>query len=81
MAACEDWPKTELPAACFVMIAAWAGEKDLAVQQFGTATPKPGAAIIPSYGVRKLLPFWDPLRGAPRSKRSSRHSHRKSRGN
>jgi hypothetical protein len=66
MAACEDWPKTELPAAYFVMIAAWAGEKDLAVQQFGTATPKPGAAIITSYRVLKLLPFWDPLRGDPR---------------
>jgi tetratricopeptide (TPR) repeat protein len=48
------------------MIEAWAGEKDLALQQLATAAPTPGASYITSYGVLKLLPFWDPLRGDPR---------------
>jgi TolB-like protein/Tfp pilus assembly protein PilF len=48
------------------MIEAWAGEKDLALQQLATAAPTPGASYIASYGVLKLLPFWDPLRGDPR---------------
>jgi len=52
--------------AYFALIAAWAGEKDLALQQLALAAPTPGAAQIASYGVLKLLPFWDPLRGDPR---------------
>jgi hypothetical protein len=48
------------------VIAAWAGEKDLALQQLGTAVPTYGAAIATSYGMLKLFPFWDPLRGDPR---------------
>ena len=52
--------------AYFAMIAAWAGEKDLALQQLADAVAKPGATLITSYGVLKLLPFWDPLRGDPR---------------
>jgi TolB-like protein/class 3 adenylate cyclase len=52
--------------AYFALIAAWAGAKDLALQQLATAAPKPGAVLIASYGVLKLLPFWDPLRGDPR---------------
>jgi tetratricopeptide (TPR) repeat protein len=48
------------------LIAAWAGEKDLALQHLATAAPKPGAALITSYGMLKLSPFWDPLRGDPR---------------
>jgi serine/threonine protein kinase/tetratricopeptide (TPR) repeat protein len=52
--------------AYFVLIAAWAGEMDLALQQLATATPTYGAGIITSYGSLKLLPFWDPLRGDPR---------------
>jgi TolB-like protein/Tfp pilus assembly protein PilF len=52
--------------AYFAVIAAWAGEKDLALQQLALAAPTPGAAQIASYGVLKLLPFWDPLRGDPR---------------
>ena len=50
----------------FALIAAWAGEKDLAVQQleFGLRTPVASDAL--SYGALKLLPFWDPLRGDPR---------------
>src|SRR5262249_21460207 len=52
--------------AYFALIAAWAGEKDLALQQLATAAPTAGASLIASYGVLKLMPFWDPLRGDPR---------------
>ena len=52
--------------AYFAVIAAWAGEKDLALQQLATAAPTYGAAVIASYGMLKLSPFWDPLRGDPR---------------
>jgi serine/threonine-protein kinase len=44
------------------MIAAWAGEKDLACEQLATVVRYPTS---PSYGELKLLPFWDPLRGDP----------------
>ena len=52
--------------AYFAVIAAWASEKDLALQQLATAAPTYGAANITSYGMLKLSPFWDPLRGDPR---------------
>jgi TolB-like protein/Tfp pilus assembly protein PilF len=52
--------------AYFALIAAWTGEKDLALQQLATAAPMPGAALIASYGMLKLSPFWDPLRADPR---------------
>ncbi len=52
--------------AYFALIAAWAGEKDLALQQLATAAPTYGAAIATSYGMLKLFPLWDPLRGDPR---------------
>jgi len=52
--------------AYFAVIAAWAGEKDLALQQLAAAAPTYGAAIATSYGMLKLFPFWDPLRGDPR---------------
>ena len=45
------------------MIAAWAGDKDLACEQLAIAARPP---IALSYGQLKLLPFWDPLRGDPR---------------
>ncbi|HEX8678570.1 MAG TPA: tetratricopeptide repeat protein, partial [Chthoniobacterales bacterium] len=48
------------------MIAAWAGEKDLALQYLTVAAPAPGGSTIASYGMLKLMPFWDPLRGDPR---------------
>jgi serine/threonine protein kinase len=48
------------------LIAAWAGEKDLALQQLAEAAPTYGAALLTSYGMLKLSPFWDPLRGDPR---------------
>jgi TolB-like protein/class 3 adenylate cyclase/Flp pilus assembly protein TadD len=50
----------------FAIIAAWVGEKDLALQQLALAGPTPGASLIATYGPLKLLPFWDPLRGDPR---------------
>jgi serine/threonine-protein kinase len=47
----------------FAMIAAWAGDKDLACEQLAIATRPPTRLL---YGELKLLPFWDPLRGDPR---------------
>jgi TolB-like protein/class 3 adenylate cyclase len=52
--------------AYFAIIAAWVGEKDLALQQLAAAAPTYGAAIATSYGMLKLFPFWDSLRGDPR---------------
>ena len=52
----------------FALIAAWAGEKDLALQQLATAasTATATASQITSYGALKRSPVWDPLRGDPR---------------
>ena len=50
----------------FAVTAAWAGEKDLALQQLETGLRAPVASFVLSYGALKLLPFWDPLRGDPR---------------
>jgi serine/threonine protein kinase len=47
----------------FAMIAAWAGDKDLACEQLASGLRYPSSA---SYGDLKLLPWWDPLRGNPR---------------
>jgi TolB-like protein/Tfp pilus assembly protein PilF len=47
----------------FVMICAWAGETDLALEQLEAVTKIPGG---PSYGDLRLDPMWDPLRGDPR---------------
>jgi len=44
------------------MIAAWAGDKDLACEQLAVAIRPPSRL---TYGQLKLLPFWDPLRGDP----------------
>ncbi len=52
--------------AWFAVVEAWAGEKDLALQHLATITPTYGAGGITSYGILKLAPFWDPLRGDPR---------------
>jgi TolB-like protein/Flp pilus assembly protein TadD/predicted Ser/Thr protein kinase len=46
----------------FAMIAAWAGEKELACEKLSAAMRRPNSL---SYGQLKLLPFWDPLRGDP----------------
>jgi serine/threonine-protein kinase len=46
----------------FAMLAAWAGEKDLACEQLTAALHGPSGL---TYGELKLLPYWDPLRGDP----------------
>jgi TolB-like protein/class 3 adenylate cyclase/Tfp pilus assembly protein PilF len=50
----------------FGITAAWAGEKELALQQVETGLRAPCVSQMLSYGALKLLPFWDPLRGDPR---------------
>jgi Predicted integral membrane protein len=50
----------------FTVIAAWVGEKDLALEQLERVARTPGGSIVASYGSLKLLAFWDPLRGDPR---------------
>jgi serine/threonine-protein kinase len=62
----KDSVNGEAMIAYFALIAAWTGEKDLALQQLAVAAPTPGASLIASYGILKLSPFWDPLRGDPR---------------
>jgi tetratricopeptide (TPR) repeat protein len=52
--------------AYFALVAAWADEKELALQQLRVAAPSPSAALIASYGFLKLSPFWESLRGDPR---------------
>ena len=49
----------------FAITAAWAGENDLALEQLQRGLRAPAASIALSYGVLKLHPFWDPLRGDP----------------
>jgi serine/threonine-protein kinase len=46
------------------MIAAWAGEKDLACEQLAIAIRYPDVPPL-SYGQLRLMPWWDPLRGEP----------------
>ena len=62
----KDATNGEMLFGYFAIIAAWAGEKDLALDQLNDAIPLPGATLITSYGILKLMPFWDPLRGDPR---------------
>jgi len=50
----------------FAITAAWAGDKELALQQLEAGLRAPTASDLLSYGALKLLPFWDPLRGDPR---------------
>jgi tetratricopeptide (TPR) repeat protein len=50
----------------FAITAAWAGDKELALQQLETGLRAPAASQMLSYGALKLFPFWDPLRGDPR---------------
>ena len=45
------------------MIYVWVGEKDLAIEQLTHDIQYPGSS---PYGVLKLFPIWDPLRGDPR---------------
>jgi TolB-like protein/Tfp pilus assembly protein PilF len=50
----------------FAITAAWAGDKELALQQLETGLRAPAASQMLSYGALKLHPLWDPLRGDPR---------------
>jgi tetratricopeptide (TPR) repeat protein len=50
----------------FAITAAWAGDKELALQQLEAGLRAPNASVMLSYGALKLHPFWDPLRGDPR---------------
>jgi TolB-like protein/class 3 adenylate cyclase/Tfp pilus assembly protein PilF len=50
----------------FTVIAAWVGEKDMALEQLERVARTPGGSIVASYGLLKLFPFWDPLRGDSR---------------
>jgi tetratricopeptide (TPR) repeat protein len=50
----------------FAVTAAWAGEKELALQQLEAGLRAPAASLMLSYGALKLFPIWDPLRGDPR---------------
>jgi tetratricopeptide (TPR) repeat protein len=54
----EGFTKTQ-----FAMICAWAGERELALEQLEAVTKVPGG---PNYGELRLDPMWDPLRGDPR---------------
>jgi len=47
----------------FAIICAWAGERELALEQLEVLAKIPGG---PSYGRLRLDPVWDPLRGDPR---------------
>jgi len=49
----------------FAVIAAWVGEKDLALEYLAKAEQLPGYGAI-TYGQLKLTPYWDQLRGDPR---------------
>ena len=50
----------------FAITAAWAGEKELALQQLEAGLRAPTASLMLSYGALKLFPVWEPLRGDPR---------------
>jgi serine/threonine-protein kinase len=50
----------------FAITAAWAGEKDIALQYLAANAQSSGGRLVASYGALRLLPFWDPLRGDPR---------------
>ena len=50
----------------FAITAAWAGDKELALQQLEAGLRAPATSDMLSYGALKLFPVWDPLRGDPR---------------
>src|SRR5438132_680322 len=50
----------------FAITAAWAGDKEFALQQLEAGLRAPAASLMLSYGALKLFPVWDPLRGDPR---------------
>jgi adenylate cyclase len=50
----------------FAITAAWAGDKELALQQLEAGLRAPDPSLMLSYGALKLHPLWNPLRGDPR---------------
>jgi tetratricopeptide (TPR) repeat protein len=62
----EDAINRSTVSAYFAMIAAWTGEKDLAIEQLSFVV-QPGVypPYCTHYGMLKTFPFWDPLRGDP----------------
>jgi serine/threonine-protein kinase len=62
----KDFGNGSLVLQYFAITAAWAGEKELALQQLEARVRGPVEGNMLSYGALKLLPFWDPLRGDPR---------------
>jgi len=50
----------------FAMIAAWVGDKDTALQYLAANAQSFGGYFVATYGMLKLHPFWDPLRGDSR---------------
>jgi Flp pilus assembly protein TadD len=67
--ACEILPVSKdavdgpVLAANLALIYAWTGEKDLAIEQIASVEKLPNNLF---YGLLKLHPVWDPLRGDPR---------------
>jgi hypothetical protein len=49
--------------AYFAMIAAWTGEKDLAIER--RRSTQSLRTFLHRLGLLKTFPFWDPLRGDP----------------
>src|SRR5215471_1068543 len=62
----KDFVNGSLVLEYFAITAAWAGEKELALQQLEAGLRAPTASLMLSYGALKLFPVWDPLRGDPR---------------
>src|SRR5438105_869786 len=62
----KDFVNGSLVLQYFAITAAWAGEKELALQQLQARVRGPVEGNMLSYGVLKLHPLWDPLRGDPR---------------
>jgi TolB-like protein/Tfp pilus assembly protein PilF len=62
----KDALNSAIITAYFAVIAAWTGEKDLSLQQLNAAIRAYGTGEITSYGMLKLFPIWDPLRGDAR---------------
>src|SRR6202162_1452668 len=62
----KDFVNGSLVLQYFAITAAWAGEKELALQQLEDRVRGPVEGNMLSYGALKLPPVWDPLRGDPR---------------
>jgi serine/threonine-protein kinase len=62
----KDFVNGSLVLQYFAITAAWAGEKELALQQLEARVHGPVEGNMLSYGILKLHPLWDPLRGDPR---------------